>query len=276
MKRHQSIIPDFKKLLDAEDSTEQSFQDYLEQHTKLFFPPFEQNHSVHLSLLLSKLKIDTSLTTDFAYLTKSSASWWLVLVEIEHPSKRLFGKRAIPSAELTAAISQVNDWRTFIERNPSIIEQKISPLKKPLAGNKMKVRYALVIGRTKEFEKNQEKMDAFEGLQREDFKVLTYDSLVSAYQVRQNQLLDVMSQKGQKFSFKYRHRSDTLVFSWLSPNEIHIEPNDIEYYKGLGYDIDRWLKGDLLVVNGKKTDDEKFTAFKERMKTLHGARPKKS
>lgn len=263
-----NILKDFQKILDSEDSTEQTFQDYLEQHTALFHPPFELNHSVHLSLLLSKFKLDTSLTTDFVYLTKSSAFWWVVLVELEHPRKRLFNKSALPSADLTAAIGQVNDWRNYIERNPSAIEKKTAPLRKPLGGNKIKFKYALVIGRTQEIQADQRKLDAFEGLQRDDFRVLTYDSLVSAFQFRPKQVLDVMSQRGQKFSFKYKHLENTSLFSWLSPNEIELSPDDVAHYKALGYDMDQWLAGESLGMNGKITRAAGFEKIRETMNEL--------
>ncbi len=113
----------------------------------------------------------------------------------------------------------------------------------------------MVIGRTKEFEGSQKKLDALESLQKDDFKILTYDSFISAYNSRLKHPLDVVSQKGQKFSFKYSHRKDTSVFSWLSPNEIHLSTESTAYYKSLGYDIDQWKDGELLAVNRRKTND---------------------
>jgi hypothetical protein len=274
MKTKPEIVAEFPKMLDdalatTTKATEQTFQDYLEENTTLFRPPFELNHSVHLSAVISKFKLDTSLTTDFAYLTKSSATWWLVLVELEHPNKPLFKKTPVPTAQLTAAIAQVDSWRTFVEKNPAILAQKIAPLKKPLTQNKLKVKYALVIGRTNEFAAAQAKLDALDNLQRDDFKVLTYDSLFHAFEHKANPVLDVLKQKEQKFTFKHHHRNETAIFGWLSPNEIHLESADIDYYKGEGYDMDSWLQGKLLVVNHRKTEDKFASEVEKALRTGH-------
>ena len=244
----------FKIILNDENTTEQSVQDFIEGNTILFHPPFELNHGVSSHQLISKFQLDTTLITDFAYLTKSSVVWWLVLVELEHPSKKIFTKNGVTSAEFNAAIHQVNTWRTFVKRNAGEVIRKIDPLRKPLVRNKIFFKYVLVIGRTTEFQGDQMKVDAFEELQRDDLRILTYDSLIHAYQKKSNELLDVISQKGGKFAFKRRHRDEVDIFSWLTSNDFHLEAEDITYYKNLGYDMDRWLTGELLCRNGKKAE----------------------
>jgi hypothetical protein len=91
-----NVIEDFEKEL---LKGEQAAQDFIEAHTELFFPPHLLNHRIHLDLLVSKFRLDTTLVTDFAYLTKSSAEWYIVFVELEDPSKQLFTKKATPTAE---------------------------------------------------------------------------------------------------------------------------------------------------------------------------------
>ena len=258
MTQPKPIIQDFETLFDAE-SGEQAAQDFIERNTELFYPPHELNHGVHLDLLISKFRIDTSLVTDFAYLTKSSGVWWLVFVELEDPAKQLFTKNAVPTAELTAAIQQVNTWRTFVKKNAAEVFRRIAPLKKPLQWNKLLFRYALVIGRTGEFRADQKKVDAFEELGRDDFRVLTYDSLISAYKNKPNPRLNVIVQTREKFAFKYRHSEDTDLFTWLSPNDFELTADEGAHYKAHGYDIDAWSRGKQLVVDRKQTDD-KFMA----------------
>lgn len=247
----EPLVDQFLGMLDDVSTSEQCVQDFLEEHTEFFYPPFEQNHGIEHDLLVSKFQIDTTLTTDFAYLTKSSARWWLVLVELEHPSKSILTKAGVASADLTAAIHQVNTWRTHVTRNLHDVIRRIAPLRKPMSHTKVFVKYALVIGRSKDFEGNHAKTDAFEGLQRDDLAILTYDSLVHAYQKSPNTKLDVVCHKKEKFGFKHRHRTTTDVFSWLTNNDIALEEDDIAYYKNHGYDIDQWQRGERLVAGGK-------------------------
>jgi hypothetical protein len=61
-------------------------------------------------------------------------------------------------------------------------------------------------------------------------------------------VLDVVRQREQKFAFKRRHLKETSIFAWLTPNDIHLEAVDIDYYKALGYDIDAWMAGKPLVT----------------------------
>ena len=149
-----NLSKEFEEVLDNEDASEQDAQDFLEKNTKMFFPAFELNHHVHLSAVISKFQLDTSLICDFAYLTKSSGEWWFVLVELEHPDKELFTDADIASAKLNAAIAQVNTWKTFIQRNSQEIIRKLSPIRKPLVSNQVYFKYILVIGRTEVDPKN--------------------------------------------------------------------------------------------------------------------------
>ena len=266
------LIEIFQALIDVPANREQAAQDFIEKNTTLFYPPVELNHGVHLDLLISKFRLDTSLTTDFAYLTKSSGVWYLVLVELEDPATQLFTKSAQPTAELTQAIAQVGTWRTFVARNSSEVFRRIEPLKRPLEWNQIVAQYALIIGRTTEFQADQRKIDAFRELQH-NFRVLTYDSLLHAYQRKPNPVLDVIRQTKEKFTFKYRHRVDSNLFSWLTPNDFELSDEDIVHYKGRGYDIDSWLKGESLVVDQKHTK-EKFLPSIDAM--LAAATPKPS
>lgn len=261
MQTTQRLDDQFVAVLDDSTSSEQTVQEFLERNTPMFYPAYQHNHGVHLAAIITKFKLDTSLTTDFAYLTKSSAEWDLILVELEHPGKQLFTKAGIPTADLTSAISQVNSWRAFIEKHAGEVIRKIAPLRKPLTENRVRFKYVLVIGRTIAFEKNQIAVDALAQLQRDDFKILTYDSLIHAYQTKPSLTLDVLSQKGQKFAFKHRHRTATHIFSWLNSNDVHLEAEDVAFYKSHGYDMDAWLKGQSLAVNGKDTVEKSAATF---------------
>ncbi len=245
-----------KKAKPGEDDQEQRFQDFIETNTRLFYPPFSRGHNVHFSSIISKFKLDTSLTTDLAYLTKNSNGWYLVLVELERPTEQLFTKSTKLSCKLTDSIAQVKAWMAFVKKNPAIIDQKIRPLKKPLEDNLLWVKYALIIGRTTEYARDQDKVDSIALEENPDFKIMTYDSLLNSLKAGQGIELDVLRQVRSKFSFKYHHRKDTSIFAWLSPNELRLSDSDKKYYKNLDYDIDSWEQGKLLRVNNKQPQEK--------------------
>jgi hypothetical protein len=178
-------VRDFETLLERDDVTEQNCQDFLENNTEFLYTPFLLNHWVHFGSIISKFPLDTSLVTDFAYLTKSSDIWHLVLVELEHPYKRLFRRangNILPTAELTAAIAQIHSWQDFIRRNSNEVLRRLNRFRVPLEDNPVRFKYFLVIGRSDEKDDIQEMRDRLVSLGNEDFLISTYDSLIHAYQ----------------------------------------------------------------------------------------------
>jgi len=263
--RMPNLVEQFKAVLNKQDVTEQDAQEFLEKNTQMFYPAFELNHGVHCAAVISKFQLDTSLICDFAYLTKSSNEWWLVFVELEHPKKELFTEANVSHSKLTAAIAQVNTWRTFVERNGAEIIRKLAPIRKPLATNQVYFKYILVIGRREQYASRQASVDALNQMQKPDFRIMTYDSLISSYEAGSKSLLDVISQKGQKYAVKYHHRNDTLMFMWLSQNDISLDGGDIAYYKSHGYDMDAWVGGKMLEYNGKDTLDKFVPQFTKQL-----------
>ena len=147
------LVNEFRALLESDEVTEQDCQDFLEKNTELIYTnPFLLNHWIHFGSIISKFPLDTSLVTDFVYLTKSSDVWHIVLVELEHPHKKLFRNNPdtiVPAADLTEAIAQVDSWRDFIHKNHNEVIRRLNPLRKGgLADNPVFFKYLLVIGRS--------------------------------------------------------------------------------------------------------------------------------
>lgn len=84
------IIREFKLLLESPEVNEQDCQDFLEKNSELIYTPFLLNHGLHFNSIISKFPLDTSLISDLVYLSKSSNSWNIVFVELEHPNKNFF------------------------------------------------------------------------------------------------------------------------------------------------------------------------------------------
>lgn len=113
-------------------------------------PPFLQNHQVHFDRIISQLRLNADITADFCYLSKSSASWWLVLVEIERPAIPLLRtdkRRLIQTAEFTARLTQIQQWRDAASQKGDPIGAQLDPIRRPLTHNKVSFKYMLLLRR---------------------------------------------------------------------------------------------------------------------------------
>lgn len=82
------LIERFKHKLDDISLNENHIQNFLEENTELISTPFLLNHHLHFNSIITKFKISDGLISDFAFLTKSTDFWHLVLVELEDPKKK--------------------------------------------------------------------------------------------------------------------------------------------------------------------------------------------
>ena len=95
---------------------EQTYQSFIESNTELIPREFVMNHGVWCDLVFRKLRLGSSYICDFAFVTKGSMRWRLVLVEIERPDKRFFrGSTLRLHSDFAHALEQVSDWRSFFD-----------------------------------------------------------------------------------------------------------------------------------------------------------------
>jgi hypothetical protein len=249
------IVKNFEILLSDDNISEQKCQNYLEKHSKLIYVPFLLNHWLHFNAIISKFPLDRSLISDFAYLTKSSNFWYFVLVELEHPQKRLFrtqNGQIIPTAKLTAAVAQIHAWQDFVRKNNSEILRRISPLKKPLTNNPVYFKYLLVIGRREQRVSGQLARDRLSSLGSKDFFICTYDSIISAYQECPIFEKNIIRLKRDKYEFKYLHTEPNGMFAYLTPDDFSMTVSHKKTLIRFGYDINEWEKGELLRLGDRK------------------------
>ncbi len=214
----------FLALLDQE-LNEQEYQKFLEQNTILIPREFIQNHGVHLNLVLRKLALLQNYITDFFYISKSSIDWNFVMIEIEKPQSRYFKDyNAEFHPDFLRALNQIDRWRMWCEdsavRNALI--KSIEPIMVPLhmKSNPCYFKYVLVYGRRKEFEDDTNKRGLIRAKEREDFKIVSYDSLIESLNtknylylgVRKNEYIDIISSKF----------IDDTIFSLVEPSYLRI------------------------------------------------------
>ena len=259
---NESLITEFKSLIDSENKNENDIQKFLEDNTELIPLPWRLNHGLHFNVVISKLRIGGGYITDFAYLTKSSDIWELVLVELEDSKKNIFLKNNENikfSREFNHAYDQIMEWKSYINDNKQDLLKTINILRTPLSKNMVKVKYVLIIGRNKEKDNCERRRRMFAEKSSDDVKVMTYDSLISTYKnndYQTNKL--ILSQWREGFEVKFvPDKLSSNIFAYIAPEYLKIKDEQIEKLKKQDYQMDRWLSGSFLTVN-QKYDDETF------------------
>jgi len=248
------IINNYKKLIENSSVTENTIQDYLEKNSELIPLPFLLNHGLHFNMIISKFVISDTHIADFAYLTKSTAFWYFVLIELKRPSKKMFiykDKNIYFHSDFNNSYDQVHAWKAYISQNKSFVLDKIKNLKVPLEQNVVKFKYALLFGRNTELKNNQTGVSFLAEKNTDDLKILTHDSLISNYKNRSELKKIIITHKKFGYKIKYLNSLSTNAFSYLSKSFLFLNNNQKELLINNGYDINSWEQGDLLRFNGK-------------------------
>jgi hypothetical protein len=176
------LAQEFTELLDDFEN-EQTYQKFMEDHTQLIPREFVQNHGIHFDLVLRKLKIAEDYVTDFFYLSKSSLDWNCILIEIEKPQSKYFepGTNKF-HRDFKAGLDQITRWRAWFDDQDNFnrfVNGTIGPIRIPsaMARNKCYIKYVLVTGRREELARNPMRRSLVKAQERDDFKIMSFDSL---------------------------------------------------------------------------------------------------
>lgn len=272
MAPHDKLIDNFIECLDEHTNTENDIQIFLEKNTELIPLPFILNHGVHANCIISKFKIHDGLITDFAYLTKSSDFWYLVLVELEDPKKTIFkstGEQINFHSEFNNAYDQILAWKSYVDDNKQKVVDKLNVLRKPLEYNSVRIKYALVIGRNSQKENQERRTKLFAQKSSDEIRVMTYDSLISSYQnnpfAKEQKL--VLSHWREGFQVKsVPNEIDTSIFSFVKSEYLKISNEARKILIDQNYEIDKWYEGEMLTVNSKLTKSTHQEIMKKKFK----------
>jgi hypothetical protein len=248
-------------LLNSGSVNEQVVQDFLEEHSELIPVPWMLNHGVHFGLVISKFALDTSLKSDFAYLTKSTAEWYLTLMELEHPSKPIFtANKKVPtfSAEFNAALGQIDSWKAFLEHHRDEVKTRLSSLLGHMRNNRLRFKFVLVYGRNSELESSQDRIDRFGQLNGHDLKVLTYDSLITGLRHRGGTRKNILTVARRAFKLKHLNCYPGSLFAYLSPHDIEVSDEQIAALEAQDFQMHKWQNGSLLSWNQRYPDAQSF------------------
>jgi hypothetical protein len=245
----------YRRLLARPNVSEGTLQRYLEEHSELIPTPWLLNHKLHDDSVITKLEIGTSLISDFAYLTKSTVEWWLVLIEIERSDKRIFTRDEnwpTFTAQFTRARAQVDRWRTVVERKRDQLVGRMDPLRHHLRDNLVSFKYVLVYGRD-ETNGNQARIDALRNLNTDDVKVMTHDSLIRGFKPGLSRAKNILSPRGEGFKMKYLHQPECNLWAYVRSHDLKLTPEHIRKLRRQRIEVDAWLRGEALTIGGRRS-----------------------
>lgn len=259
-----ALVAAFKNVLNnpppAGRQKEQVVQDYLEQHTELVPTPNRLNHHLHFQSVVSKFPLGTELTTDYLYITKSSDTWRITLVELESPDKSIFTadtRKTTTSAEFNAALNQVRSWKHFLADNKDEVLRRLEPLLRPvnMRCNPVEFHYQLIIGRSVDKNLTPERKKHIRGLIDETkIQIMTFDQIIDWYTNDQKYKKLIIKLAANQFAFKYMHFLPSQILSYVGPDRLFLSQEEINLLKADGYEMDKWSKGELLTYNSKYTN----------------------
>jgi hypothetical protein len=193
----------FLFLLDQQHR-EQVYQEFIEKNTALVPREFIQNHGVVFDVVFRKIPLGNGYVTDFCFLSKSSADWNCVLIEIEKPQSRYFKKNSMKfHPDFQTALEQIDNWRAWFSNSSNkegFVNGTLGQIRDG-THQPCDIKYVLVHGRRAEFEGNESRTSKIREKEREDFQILSYDSLVEALHskrelymaVKKNEFIEVLS-----------------------------------------------------------------------------------
>lgn len=266
---NELLIQEFENLLSDKSTDENDVQRYLEEHSELIPLPILEGHQLHESVVISKLPIGNKFISDFAYLTKCSDRWRLVLMEIENPHKKIFTsdyQNHTTTSDFKNAYQQILSWKNYISQNLHIIKESIYHLMSPeiMKYYPLEVSYVLIIGRNKEKNMSPDRSAIFSNFgNSEDMTFKTYDSIISEYRNRKTPIQKIILSpwKNNSFSIKLVPTVpvETWIFSYLTQDNLKVSEPQRSQLIDQGYRLDLWECGNLLTEDGKYDKQTKIS-----------------
>ena len=143
------------------------------------------------------------------------------MIEIEKPSSKYFvGNTTDFHRDFINAYQQMNDWRAWIDTPANLESLKQNSLSSVLVPSEMQrnplnVKYLLVHGRRAEYENNELRKSKIRSMEREDFKIISYDNL--AVNINDHKKLYVAKKTNNYIDILSKIYVDDGIFTWMTP-----------------------------------------------------------
>jgi hypothetical protein len=121
MSKLKKIAKDFESVL--ESTHEEKIHQFLVEQSFLF--GFLRDHN---GIVKSKFKLGNDFITDFLSIGtdhSNSPNLMITFIEIERPNISLFTKAGNPSADLSHALRQIQNWKTWIKVNRDYFSRSV-------------------------------------------------------------------------------------------------------------------------------------------------------
>ncbi|MBE7506217.1 MAG: DUF4263 domain-containing protein [Planctomycetia bacterium] len=155
----------YKQLLSSdppEDSLHKFFRDNPSFLIGVGSPSFGMATPPFRFALIDKPRLQgiTCKEPDFMWVLRDSATWYLTLVEIEKPSKRIFSaalkSKDLPKQEFNQARNQLHQWKTWFQvPENTLLFNRFYRTQEMHQMQARALRFLLVFGRRQEFEDNE-------------------------------------------------------------------------------------------------------------------------
>jgi hypothetical protein len=212
------------ELLLKKEEPEQSYQEFLEKNTQFIPREFIQNHGIHFNLVIRKIALGREYTTDFFYLSKSSDNWHGIFIEIEKPYSRFFRDKTNDfHPDFLQALQQINKWRAWLSENANLdqfCKTTIGSIKQPLGENPLYPKFVLVFGRREEYATSALRKSLIRAQEREDFRIMSYDSLLE--DLNNKQELYVGVRKNEHVEIVSDNFVQDNIFRFSEPHQLKI------------------------------------------------------
>lgn len=268
------IVKQFETFIKNDTAGENEAQQYLEENSELIPTPILLGHQLHDNVIISKFKIKDDLITDFAYITKNSAHWEIIFIELENPQYKIFTKdkeNITFSSRFNHGIDQITTWKANIDGNKSEVIKKLRPLlgDGKISWNPKDFKYVFVFGRGNQLESARHKEIYRQKEKDSGITFLTYDSIGTHLKYKGSiRKRIILKQWREGFEIKNDDfdLDDVPLFSHISNSYLKISPALRVKLISHGYMMDDWDKGQLLVFNHKYSSAEQLHQFRDSKK----------
>ena len=80
----------------------------------------------HTKYLISEFPFGSNHRADFVLAFSYSGTWELHFIELESPDDQVITRSGKVTQAFNSAISQIGDWRMWVEQNPVLIRKDVS------------------------------------------------------------------------------------------------------------------------------------------------------
>ena len=80
----------------------------------------------HTKYIINGFEFGNQYRSDFVVLLSYSGNWEVYFIELENTEDKVITKAGKPSSRLNSAISQINDWKHFVDNNKRIVQEDLA------------------------------------------------------------------------------------------------------------------------------------------------------